>query len=170
MINHRHEFVQFSTPTSVGVEVGTDKGVFAAQLMRHGWQGQLVCVDNWKAYAEIIGTRIPDMLMAVMALMPWHGRIHIMQCESVEAAFNFPWWLKPHVDFVYIDAAHDYASVKSDIELWWPIVKEGGILAGHDWMPSHQGVRDAVEEFSRANDRGVNYTLQDDIKSWYVFK
>jgi predicted O-methyltransferase YrrM len=37
-----------------------------------------------------------------------------------------------YADIVYIDACHDYASVKQDIDLWLPKVKDGGIICGHD--------------------------------------
>jgi len=36
------------------------------------------------------------------------------------------------LDFVYIDAAHDYDSVKKDMIAWGPKVKPTGIFAGHD--------------------------------------
>jgi len=36
-------------------------------------------------------------------------------------------------DIVFIDADHSYEGVKSDIHLWLPKVKSGGILAGHDF-------------------------------------
>ena len=38
------------------------------------------------------------------------------------------------LDFVFIDARHDMCSVAEDIELYWPKLREGGILAGHDYM------------------------------------
>lgn len=38
-----------------------------------------------------------------------------------------------YADIVYIDACHDYKSVKRDIELWTPKVRVGGIIAGHDY-------------------------------------
>lgn len=37
------------------------------------------------------------------------------------------------LDFVYIDSVHDYAHVKETFERWWPKVKAGGIIAGHDY-------------------------------------
>lgn len=47
-------------------------------------------------------------------------------------------------DFVFIDAAHDYDSVKADITAWLPKVRAGGILAGHDI--GFASVRKAVTE------------------------
>jgi len=50
------------------------------------------------------------------------------------------------IDFVFIDADHVYESVKKDILAWWPKVKKGGILAGHDLCSEHIGVEQAVVE------------------------
>lgn len=52
-------------------------------------------------------------------------------------------------DLVFIDADHSYEAVKSDIEAWWPLVKEGGIMAGHDYDHNTRqwpGVYKAVHE------------------------
>lgn len=38
-------------------------------------------------------------------------------------------------DIVHIDAGHDYRAVKSDIEIWWPQIRPGGILIGDDYTP-----------------------------------
>lgn len=72
-----------------------------------------------------------------------------------------------YADIVYIDACHDYKSVKRDIELWIPKVRVGGIIAGHDYESNeyderfidldvydhkHHGVIKAVNEsFSTVN-------------------
>jgi hypothetical protein len=45
---------------------------------------------------------------------------------------------------VFIDASHDYESVKADVKAWLPKVKKGGYLAGHDWH--HEPVKRAVIE------------------------
>ena len=37
------------------------------------------------------------------------------------------------LDLVFIDAEHTYKSTKEDILLWFPKVKKGGILCGHDY-------------------------------------
>ena len=50
------------------------------------------------------------------------------------------------LDFVYIDALHDYDSVMEDLRAWYPKVKNGGYVAGHDW--AIQGVKNAVIDFT----------------------
>ena len=37
------------------------------------------------------------------------------------------------VDWVHLDARHDYAGVKADIQAWLPKVKLGGWLSGDDY-------------------------------------
>ncbi len=50
-------------------------------------------------------------------------------------------------DFVFIDASHRYELTKADIRLWYHKIKEGGILAGHDYLcDENPDVRIAVDE------------------------
>lgn len=49
-------------------------------------------------------------------------------------------------DFVYIDADHSYSGCKLDIQSWYPKVKRGKFLVGHDYKKSF-GVYSAVNEF-----------------------
>lgn len=50
------------------------------------------------------------------------------------------------VDFVFIDADHEEASVAADIIAWLPKIKPGGILAGHDYHGDWPGVPAAVDK------------------------
>ena len=45
-----------------------------------------------------------------------------------------------HFDFVYLDARHDYCAVAEDIKHYWPKVRPGGILAGHDFIDAQYAV------------------------------
>ena len=54
--------------------------------------------------------------------------------------------LSEKVDFVYIDGMHTYEQVKKDIANYLPLIKEGGFIGGHDYVPGFQGVMDAVNE------------------------
>ncbi len=117
-----------------GVEVGTQRGFFAEHLRRH-WVGErLVCVDPWRPYPGIEMTAEDHEACYQEAL----GRLsrtgkgfQLERSTSAEAAHR---WQGYKLDFVYIDADHDYAPVKADIAAWWPLVKSGGIIAGHDYV------------------------------------
>jgi hypothetical protein len=37
------------------------------------------------------------------------------------------------LDWVHLDARHDYASVKADIGAWLPKIRKGGWLSGDDY-------------------------------------
>jgi hypothetical protein len=51
-------------------------------------------------------------------------------------------------DFIYIDANHSYEEVREDLRLWFPKVKLGGIIGGHDYgFSAFPGVKQAVDEF-----------------------
>jgi predicted O-methyltransferase YrrM len=50
------------------------------------------------------------------------------------------------VDFIYIDASHNYDDVKADIAFYLPFLNDGGIIAGHDFTPKFEGVIKAVAE------------------------
>jgi len=60
-------------------------------------------------------------------------------------------------DMIFIDAGHTYDEVIKDIENWMPLVKEGGILCGHDYSQDWDGVVKAVDEFfpDAKNDAGA---------------
>lgn len=50
------------------------------------------------------------------------------------------------LDFVYIDASHEYKDVKKDIEIFLPKIAPGGLIGGHDHQPEWPGVVKAVSE------------------------
>lgn len=69
-----------------------------------------------------------------------------------------------NVDFVYIDGNHDYEYVKKDIELYYPKVKVGGVIGGHNIEV--EGVRKAFLEFINKNKK-VLYLVGED---WWIVK
>lgn len=66
---------------------------------------------------------------------------------------------------VFIDAAHDYDAVKTDLNSWWPKVKAGGIFAGHDYFQDC-GVPKAVDEFVK--EKELKLELKDSC--WLIIK
>lgn len=151
------------------VEVGTDRGVFAEQFLQR-WKGEiLIGVDNWQPYHEMPYDRSPDMLMAVILLAGFRDRVKLARGQSVDVAPRIGGHYRP--GFVYIDADHRYESVRSDISAWWPYVQHGGILAGHDYMPEHDGVIRAVDEFAAGQNLEIRLTNDmNEYRSWWVEK
>lgn len=50
------------------------------------------------------------------------------------------------IDFLYLDADHEYRFVKRQIQDWLPLMAENGIIAGHDYNEYFPGVCRAVQE------------------------
>lgn len=69
-------------------------------------------------------------------LAPVLEHLVVHEMTSVEAAELFD---DKSVSFVFIDAAHDYESVRADILAWLPKLKPGGWMAGDDFYWGGQG-------------------------------
>ena len=67
---------------------------------------------------------------------------------------------------IFIDAAHDYESVKADLNNFYPKLKSGGIFAGHDYGEATAGVGKAVDEFVKEK----NLKLDVMTASWVLIK
>lgn len=67
--------------------------------------------------------------------------VHLHRATSVTAALRFP---HEWVDLVFLDGGHTLTEVLEDIAAWWPRVRPGGVIAGHDFHPLHPGVPVAV--------------------------
>ena len=87
------------------------------------------------------------------------GRYKHIVAHSVKAAKK----ASIAFDFIYVDAAHDYESVKADLWAWWPnLKKEVGIFCGDDYMEDENQpwgicqVKRAVDEFAEAQKMKVH--------------
>lgn len=72
--------------------------------------------------------------------------IHVYEMNSVSAAIMF---FDGSVDFCFVDASHVAEDVKKDIKAWWPKIKSGGVLGGHDY--TWGSVRGVVNDFANLN-------------------
>jgi hypothetical protein len=148
-----------------GVEIGVKTGVYSDELLSN-WHGQeLVSIDPWLSAdpdeyvdrSNVSQDEFEQYYQQTRERLGKHGsRSTIWRLTSVEAAPKIP---DHELDFVYIDARHDYDSVLEDLEAWCAKVKPGGILAGHDYVDGDlpQGefyVKSAVDEFFGA--RGIH--------------
>jgi Methyltransferase domain len=141
-----------------GAEIGVKRGIFSEQILSV-WRGdRLISVDPWleapgEEYVDTsnVSQDRHDQFYeeAARRLERFGDRSEIWRMTSVEAAARIA---QNSLDFVYLDARHDYASVEEDLAHWFPKVRPGGIVAGHDYLDGQLaagsfGVKSAVDEF-----------------------
>ncbi len=150
-----------------GAEIGVECGYNAKTILER-WPGFLYLIDIW------IDSGQPDTpeKVCVKELAPFAGRFEMMKMPSVEAAKRFD---PNFLDCIYIDAEHTYEAVKADLEAWYPIVRSGGMVSGHDFgvrePNERRGVAEAVMEF--ADTLGVTlYVVQNEGEAcnWHFMK
>lgn len=134
------------------IEIGSWKGRSAAYMAVEIFNSEkninFYCVDTWKGSVEheemdcIKGDSLYKEFMN--NIQPVSDIIKPIRKSSIEASKDFE---DNFFDFIFIDAAHDYESVKQDLLAWYPKLKKGGIFAGHDYHP-FWGVYNAVNEWS----------------------
>lgn len=155
------------------VEVGVDRGEFA-QMFLNRWQGhEYFGIDPYLSFPGFDYDRAVDRQIATIRFERHASRARIILSDSATAASKFPTYqdrVDRTTDFVYIDADHSYLGAKADIDLWWPLVSDIGILAGHDFDRTHPGVMQAVSEFAVREKVVIYVTQEAECPSWYCYK
>ena len=116
----------------VGAEIGVNKGHNALYICNIIQPKILYLIDPWNNFfdpgsGEIIGE---TQYIATKKLLEPFSCCRFIKKTSYEANKEFT---DTFFDFVYIDADHTYNAVLSDMVGWYPKVKKGGILSGHDF-------------------------------------
>ena len=154
------------------VEVGSWKGLSATNFakMMHKTHGDndttcpmLICVDTWlgttiawenkdmenpgsgntlylrngypSVYYQFLYNVIDQGVSDIIVPLPLPS---VMGAIFLNRAGALP-------DAIYIDGCHDETCVNEDLEEWFPLLKENGVLFGDDY--SRQGVQNAVKNY-----------------------
>lgn len=175
---------------AIYVEIGVFRGDSAVRVWQSGQVSTMHLVDMWAGDDVPVFNRSADSYVFLEALgrfleMPYvqvphwadlayrrqiidlgrqaGGRVFIHRVSGGEAANAID---DESIDVVFIDADHEAYSVATDLLTWWPKVKLGGILAGHDFHFSEPGVPYAVHAFFRYPAE----VFLDDAYVWWVRK
>lgn len=102
----------------------------------------------------------------------FEDRITWVYCESSSVRDIFiP---QNSLDFVYIDGNHSYEACLQDLKNFFPRVKSGGLVAGHDYGAAGTGVKKAVDEYIvKALGYEELFTQTDALggrKDWWIIK
>ena len=147
----------------IGAKIGVNKGINSKSILKELNVKKLYLIDAWLNYKEIQADRPQKTNFEfVLNELKDDKRTEIIR-ELSKDAVKFV--KNDSLDFVYIDANHLFEFVYQDINLWYPKVKENGIIAGHDVF-GHIGVLKAVEKFCKEN----KYSFNIEIPDWYFIK
>jgi len=188
------------SPLGKGVEIGVFKGQFSKDILSR-WGGTLYMVDVWrplgKEYEDASNhsVHVNAYSEAMENIKGLEERAIMIRTESAKASEIFA---DESLDFVYIDGNHAYDFVVEDIKSWFPKLKKGGILSGHDYIdidwygddayaPNGKdkyiyinsveeafyagifGVNPAVDEFCRDNNYELDVTGEW-FGTWWIIK
>ena len=163
-------FPENSHFVEIGTWYGRSAAYMAVEIANSNKKIKFDCVDTWVGSDEEIHKKELDVINNTLYekflsnIEPVKNYINPIRMESLKAVELYK---NNSLDFVFVDASHDYENVKKDIEAWYPKVRSGGILAGHDYVEVWKGVMQAVDEFLQKE----NYKLN--IKSefcWGIVK
>jgi hypothetical protein len=177
--NLYHQVVNHYSDNSHFVEIGVWKGKSAAfmavEILNSGKQIKFDCVDTWEGSEEHLDPNSgffeenlindKDWLFKhfLENINPVKDVINPIRKPSLEAVSLYE---DNSLDFIFIDAAHDYENVLKDIQAWFPKVKSfTGVISGHDysWGPE---VKRAVHDFFDP----LGLKIQEQEGCWIVVK
>ena len=128
---------------TTGLELGVQHGYFSNAMLSH-WPKcvEYHLVDLWgplKYYEDYANKdqKSQDKIYkgAMERLRPWKNKIHM--CRNLTTVCSRHYENK-YFHFIYVDARHDFKGVAADLEAYWPKLKVGGIIAGHDYITNDE--------------------------------
>ena len=181
---------------SSGIELGVFKGEFSKVILNN-WSGTLYLIDVWRPlpveeYDDVSNNQYHSNAYSnvIENIKGYENRAFMLRMNSIDVIELFR---DQTLDFIYIDANHTYESAKEDIQLWYPKIKVGGMISGHDYLPQYLfdqrpneknipilmgeekdyvgmfGVNHAVNEFIDEYNYNLNVT-DEFLGTWWVIK
>lgn len=147
------DFLTRMPHNAVVIEVGVERGAYAELILKRTNPRQLYLIDPWcyqnpEIYNDplnVSDTEQEEAFLETSKRFVSTPNVFIIRDFSKNAVEQFA---DESIDWIYLDGNHGYEAIKEDLSIWWPKIKKGGILSGHDYaaVPSF-GVVQAVNEF-----------------------
>lgn len=137
----------------IGAEVGVQKGFFANEILSK-WTSceKYILIDPWEHQPHYKDFANKKQATQNAFLNHTQNLLQKFSDRGTELEYIRNYSTNAHnqiadnsLDWVYIDARHDFQAMTEDLNLFWPKLKVGGIYSGHDFC-------DADEEPSPAQD------------------
>lgn len=149
----------------IGVWMGGSTMTMARRMRQLGLDGVVVSVDTWLGawdhwtpeWFSMLKMRhgrptLQDTFMANVIDAGLQDYVLPLPLDSANAGMVLQ-RAGVMADVIHLDAAHDYEAVRSDLALWWPRLRPGGVLIGDDYWPGNPdwpGVTRAFDELVAA--------------------
>lgn len=155
------------------VEIGQRVGNNAEVIMKETDIKELYLVDPYLPYQDNSKEEIIDVNQELQnvykkgmlhRLCHYGDRLSFLNTTSEKASTLFE---DKTFDYVYIDGDHHYNQVLNDMRLWYPKIKENGVLGGHDFKGKFPEIVKAVVDFADENNLKVVYNGDSD---WWLKK
>ena len=151
-----------SKMVEIGSWMGKSISYFVMESLIKNKKIDCTCVDIWEPYDEIKNHTVFETVGAFEQFLKNTKKIQNyitpIKGNSVEVSNKFK---DKSFDFIFIDAAHDYDSVYKDLVSWYPKLKDGGIISGHDYYYDND-VALAVNNFFKDREIKINGPC------WYI--
>lgn len=156
--------VYFGSTPITAVEIGVAKGENALNILTELNIKKIFLIDPYCSYVQNgrLVCKEDDLKNVQTKILSNYPQAVLIRKYSHDAVTD----INAHLDFVYIDGNHDYPFVKRDLELYFPLVREGGLIAGHDYTASFRGIIKATNEFAKEKEIRLYYSPPD----WWFFK
>ena len=180
----RQDFVKRLPHNGVAAEIGVLHGGFSLLALEYAKPKEYHMIDCWKHqtgdYAvdpsNYSQAEMNKMYKSVKDKFQKYERgdgvfpdVHIHREYSLNAAKTFKFG---YFDWVYIDANHTYKAAVEDLAAWWPKVRPGGYLAGHDYhtKAAWVEVKKAVDQFVKIEGVKVDFISTARFPDWAIRK
>ena len=145
------EKIKGGTVVELGCYAGKSTAVMAPICKRN--VSSFIAIDNfWGTDPKDPATqnqRDRDMQAVFRNNMKKMGLLDYIEVHKLDSAASAQLFVDGTVDFCFIDASHVEEDVVKDIDAWWPKIREGGTLAGHDY--TWGSVKNATRAFIQAH-------------------
>lgn len=135
-----------------GVEIGVASGEFSKVIMEANPSMVMGGIDPYEKYEGYkdyqLRSTFEKMEREAHEKLDEYLFYEFIKKFSLDAVGDFK---DDSLEFCYIDGNHSGESVKEDIEAWAPKVREGGIVAGHDFTGRWPSLKKVVIDYCKKN-------------------
>lgn len=192
-INERGQFLDLINKYNlyIGAEIGVQKGIFASHILKSNLK-KYYLIDPWTQLDNYLDSanvnnyeQLRRLSLTISNTKKFSQKTVFLIGKSVDK-YNL---INDKLDFLYIDARHDYCGVIEDLTYYFPLMNNCSIIAGHDYLTAlEQKQLNNNDDFSVCEDGSVylgavkgaiqdffsntNYnimTTKETWPSWYVF-